>query len=78
MSLDRKDIRAKLDPDRHAQLRAICDIDGVDMGDFIEAILVPVIERRVHDAIELAARLQRLGMSGSEKHRPGTSGSGRE
>lgn len=78
MSLDRKDIRAKLDPDRHAQLRAICEIDGVDMGDFIEAILVPVIERRVHDAIELAARLQRLGMSGSEKTRPGTSGNGRE
>ena len=78
MSLDRKDIRAKLDPDRHAQLRAICEIDGVDMGDFIEAVLVPVIERRVHDAIELAARLQRLGMFGSEKGRPGTSGSGRE
>jgi hypothetical protein len=78
MSLERKDIRAKLDPDRHAQLRAICEIDGVDMGDFIEAVLVPVIERRVHDAIELAARLQRLGMSGSEKSRQGTSGSGRE
>lgn len=78
MSLERKDIRAKLDPDKHAQLRAICEIDGVDMGDWIESVLLPVIERRVHDAIELAARLQRLGISGSGKPLPGTSGSGRE
>jgi len=31
------------------------------MGDFIEAVLLPVIERRVHAAIELAARLRRFG-----------------
>lgn len=78
MSLDRKDIRAKLDPDAHAQLRAICEIDGLDMGDFIEAALLPVIAKRVHDAIELAARLQRAGISGSGMAKPGTSGSGRE
>lgn len=76
--LERKDIRAKLDPDRHAQLRAICDVDGVDMGDFIESVLLPVIERRVHAAIELAARLQRSGITGSEKRPPGITGSGRE
>lgn len=78
MSLERKDIRAKLDPDKHAQLRAICEIDGVDMGDFIESVLLPEIAKRVHAAIELAARLQRLGISGSEKSQPGISGSGRE
>jgi hypothetical protein len=88
MSLERKDIRAKLDPDNHAQLRAICDIEGVDMGDWIEAVLKPVIEKRVHDAIELASRLHRLGTSGSgresagvagnRRESPGTSGSDRE
>lgn len=78
MSLDRKDIRAKLDPDKHAQLRAICDIDGVDMGDFIEAALLPVIAKRVHDAIELADRLRVMGMPGNRRESPGTSGSGRE
>lgn len=78
MSLERKDIRAKLDPDKHAQLRAICDIDGLDMGDFIESVLLPVIDRRVHAAIELAAKLHRLGMSGSEKAQSGISGSDRE
>jgi hypothetical protein len=78
MSLDRKDIRAKLDPDKHAQLRAICEIDGIDMGDFIEAILVPVIEKRVHDAIELATRLQRAGIAENLREQPGKAGSARE
>lgn len=77
MSLDRKDIRAKLDPDMHAKLKAICDVDEIDMGDFIEQCLVPVIKKRVHDASVLAAKLQRLGMAGSENTAPGTSGSGR-
>lgn len=76
MSLERKDIRAKLDPDMHATLREICDIDGVDMGDFIEAVLVPVIKRRVHDAIELATRLQRQGIAGNGRESPGMAGSG--
>ena len=65
MSLERKDIRAKLSPEAHALLRAICEVDGVDMGDFIEAALLPVIEKRVHDAIALASRLPRPGISGS-------------
>ena len=78
MSLERKDIRAKLSPERHAQLRAICEVDGVDMGDFIEAALLPVIEKRVHDAIELAARLPRQGISGSGRESPGTQGSAKE
>ena len=78
MSLERKDIRAKLDAEHHAQLRAICEIDNVDMGEFIEAVLVPVIERRIHDAIELAAKFPRSGISGNGRELPGTAGSGRE
>lgn len=78
MSLERKDIRAKLDPDKHAQLRAICDTDGIDMGDFIEAAPLPLIKKRVHDAIELATRLQGLGISGNNREQPGKTGSGRE
>ena len=76
MSLERKDIRAKLDPDKHAQLRAICDTDGIDMGDFIEAALLPLIKKRVHDAIELATRLQGLGISGNNREQPGTNRGG--
>ena len=78
MRIERKDIRGKLDADVHAQFKAICDVDDVDMGDFIEALLLPVIAKRVHDAIELATRLQRLGTSGNNRERPGISGSARE
>ena len=78
MSLERKDIRAKLDPEIHAQLRVICEIDGVDMGDFIESALLPVIAKRVHDAMMLAQKLQRLGTSGSDREKPGAAGSSRE
>jgi hypothetical protein len=74
MAVERKDIRAKLDDDMHAALKAICDIDGVDMGVFIEQLLVPVIQKRVHDAMVLAEKLQRLGMPGSARRRSGTPG----
>lgn len=71
MALERKDIRAKLDPDLHAALKAMCDLDGVDMGEWIEAQIVPVIEKRIHDAMVLAEKLQRLGISGTGRESPG-------
>jgi len=78
MALERKDIRAKLDADVHAQLKAICDVDEVDVGDFIESVLLPVIKKRVHDASVLAARLARLGITGSGRESPGVAGNDRE
>lgn len=74
MSLERQDIRAKLDHDMHLKLKAICEVDGVDIGVFIEAVLVPVIERRVHDAMLLASKLPRPGITGSGREWPGTPG----
>jgi hypothetical protein len=74
MAIERKDIRAKLDDDMHAALKAICDIDGVDMGVFIEQLLVPVIQKRVHDAIALAEKLPRQGTSGKTRRSAGTAG----
>lgn len=76
MAIERKDVRLKLDDEKHAALKAICDLDGVDMGVFIEQLVVPVIEKRMHDAMVLAEKLQRLGIAGSARRRPGTSGSG--
>jgi hypothetical protein len=64
MSLDRQDVRAKLDPDDHRALVAICNIDNTTIGEFIERLLVPVIRKRVHDAVLLAAALPREGTSG--------------
>lgn len=74
MALERKDIRAKLDHELHTALREICELEQIDMGEWIEAQLVPLIEKRVHDAIVLAERLQRAGISGKNREQPGTGG----
>jgi len=63
MSLERKDVRASLDADLHAALKEICDLDGVTTAEFIEALLTPVLRKRIHDTIELSERLRRIGIS---------------
>lgn len=78
MALERKDIRAKLDHDMHAKLKAICDIDGVDMGEYIEAVLLPIIEKRVHDAMMLANELARQGITGNNRESSGAARPRRE
>ena len=65
MALERKDVRLKLDADMHAALKAICDVDEVDVGVYIELLLVPVIKKRVHDAMLLASKIPRPGITGS-------------
>ena len=65
MSLERHDVRAKLDPVDHAALVVICDLDGVTIAEFIERLPVPVIHKRVHDANLLASRFPQPGISGS-------------
>lgn len=64
MSLERKDVRAKLDPEVHEALTILCEVDAVDIGEFIERELVRVIRQRLHDASVLAARTSHLGISG--------------
>lgn len=74
MSLERKDVRAKLCPLKHAQLAVIADCDGKDMGELVEEVIVAYIERRVSDATVLADRLGRLGKAGSNREFPGAAG----
>lgn len=74
MALERKDIRAKLDPDMHAALTVLCDVDGCDLGEFVERELVRVIVKRCHAATVIAERTARLGISGSGRETAGTSG----
>jgi len=70
--LDRKDIRAKLCPDLHAQLAVIAECDGKDIGVLIEEVMVAYIQRRVDEATVLAGRLGRLGITGNNRECPGT------
>jgi hypothetical protein len=64
MSLERKDLRLKLDPDDHAALALLADCDDKDLAAYAEQVLVRVIRRRVHAAIVLAEKAQRLGIAG--------------
>jgi hypothetical protein len=74
MSLDRKDIRAKLDPEMHNALHILCEVDGIDLGEFIERELVRVIRERVHAATVIAGRAARLGITGNDREPTGTAG----
>lgn len=67
MSLERKDVRAKLDPELHADLCDICEIDRIDIADFIESLLVPAIRKRCSDASELHERRERRGIIGKRR-----------
>lgn len=65
MSLKRKDVRAWLDPEDHVRLTELCDLEGIEIGQFIEQVLVPVIRSRADRAIQLADRLRKRGISRS-------------
>lgn len=74
MTLPRKDIRAKLGAEQHALLTVLCEVDQVDIGEFVERELERVIWERVHAATVLADVAQRLGISGNRRERQGTAG----
>jgi hypothetical protein len=65
MSLERKDVRFKMDPDMHRALALVCELDHQDLGEFVEALVLEKLKRRMHDAMVLAAELQRLGIAGN-------------
>lgn len=64
MSLERKDVRFKLDPDWHSALSELAQIAGVDINDLCETVITEYIRRRVHEANLVAERTRRLGISG--------------
>jgi hypothetical protein len=64
MTLERKDLRLKLDPDDHAGLALLAESEDRELAAYAEAVLVRVIRRRVHAAMVLAEKARRLGISG--------------
>lgn len=64
MTLERKDLRVKLDADDHAWLQLLAEADDMELAHFAERVLVREIRRRGHAAIVLAERAQRLGLTG--------------
>lgn len=76
MSLERKDVRAKIDPDMHEALLVLCEVDQLDIGEFIERELVNIIRRRVHEASLIAQRTARLGIIGNRRETQGSNSGG--
>lgn len=69
MSLEKKDVRMKLHPDMHAQLTVLAEVSRMEIGEFVEAVLVSEISRRVHEASLLNSKLARLGLTGNGRDR---------
>lgn len=78
MSLDRKDVRFKMAPDVHNALSVLAEISQVDIGELCEQIVAKEVVRRVHEANVISDRTARLGITGSSRELPGTSGQSRE
>jgi hypothetical protein len=67
MSLERKDIRAKLDANMHRALTIICEADHMDINDWVEQLIVLEVRRRVHEAQSIAAETESLGITGTQR-----------
>lgn len=74
MSLERKDVRFKLNPADHAALAALADVADADMGEFVELIVTRELARRIHAARLVAEKTACWGTSGSGREPQGRSG----
>ena len=51
MSLERRDVRVKLDYEIHQALLRLCERTGMDPARYAEQILVRALKKKVHEAI---------------------------
>jgi len=72
MSLERKDVRLKLDHDIHAAAKAIAETEGVEIAEWIEAVMAGIIKKRVHAASLVVSSLQASGSLGTFRDAPGS------
>ncbi len=78
MSLERKDVRFKLDAGMHALLVAIAtDADQSEIGEWCEMVIQRELLRRAHAATVIAQAAERAGISGSGGDSAGMAGRGR-
>jgi antitoxin component of RelBE/YafQ-DinJ toxin-antitoxin module len=72
MSLERKDVRLKLDHDIHAAAKAIAETEGMEIAEWIEVVINGVVKRRVHQATLVVERLTASGSLGTFRDDAGT------
>lgn len=69
MSLERKDVRFKLDEDMHVALSEFADIDRLEKQELVEQVIVEYLQRRIRDVTLVSERLRRRGLSGNTRDR---------
>lgn len=72
MSLERKDVRLKLDHDMHAAVMAIADVLDMQPAEWVEQVIVDIVKKRVHEANLLICSLQSSGSLGTFRDTPGS------
>lgn len=78
MSLERKDLRTKLDPDYHRALAGVAEADGMEIGEWVERLVVRELDRIAHEARLKAEATAHLGKSGNLRDYPGMNGNIRD
>lgn len=71
MSLERKDVRLKIDPDAHGALSILAEIDQLDIGEWCAQVVLAEVGRRLHAAKIVSERTERLGILGKTGELPG-------
>lgn len=74
MSLERKDVRFKLDAEWHAVLTSAAK---GDIGEWVERLVMRELKQQVDDALSLADAAERAGVAGNFRDSRGTKGTDR-
>jgi hypothetical protein len=78
MSLERKDVRFKVAAEMHQALTVLAEVSQVDIGEFVETLVVREVAKRVHEASVIHERTARLGIAGNVREFPGAPGKHQE
>lgn len=64
---DRKDVRCKVAPERHAALTVLAEMAGKDIGEYAAIVLSEHIDHEIARARVVIQRIERLGISGKAR-----------
>lgn len=76
MSLEKKDVRAKISIEAHAALVAVADLNEKDYNEYASYLLERALLGEAHVAKVFAERVARWGRSGTPGEKPGLPGRG--
>ena len=76
MSLEKKDLRLKVHPEVHEAIKALAEVEDMEMAEWVEKQVVRLVRLKVHAASVISERMQRMGINGNRRECGGESGFG--